>query len=64
MSGEQAKKNAMTEAGTCRESDTPEIVQARWSDAPFTIGEQRRFTHAAIREANTAPLERVFAGGR
>lgn len=48
MTREQANSSVMTEADTCREFVTPKIVQAGWSDAPFTIGEQRTFTNGRI----------------
>lgn len=38
----------VTEADTCREFVTPKLVEAGWSNAPHSIGEQRSFTNGRI----------------
>lgn len=38
----------ITEADTCREFVTPQLVQAGWGTAPYAIGEQRTFTSGRI----------------
>ena len=44
----------MTEADTCRELVTPRLVEAGWSVAPCSVGEQRTFTNGRI----------IVAGGK
>lgn len=40
--------NVITEADTCREFVTPQLMQAGWGVAPYAIGEQRTFTSGRI----------------
>ena len=42
------REGVMTEADTCREFVTPQLVGAGWSTAPHAIGEQRTFTNGRI----------------
>ncbi len=42
------RDDVITEADTCREFVTPRLVEAGWSTAPHTIGEQRSFTNGRI----------------
>lgn len=48
------RESGVTEADTCREFVTPRLVEAGWSDAPHSIGEQRSFTNGRI----------IVAGGK
>lgn len=48
------REGVMTEADTCREFVTPRLVEAGWSVAPYSIGEQRTFTNGRI----------IVAGGK
>ncbi len=48
MTKETMCEGVMTEADTCREFVTPRLVEAGWSEAPYSIGEQRTFTNGRI----------------
>lgn len=48
MKGEAVRDGVTTEADTCREFVTPQLVDAGWSAAPHAIGEQRSFTNGRI----------------
>ena len=54
MKGEAMQNGVITEADTCREFVTPQLVEAGWGAAPHAIGEQRSFTNGRI----------IVAGGR
>lgn len=43
-----ASSTLLTEADTCRELVTPQIQQAGWSSAPYSIGEQHQITDGRI----------------
>jgi type I restriction enzyme R subunit len=47
-------EGVMTEADTCREFVTPQLVEAGWTETPHTIGEQHTFTNGRI----------IVAGGK
>ena len=48
MTGKAIPDGVITEADTCREYVTPKLVEAGWSGAPHSIGEQRSFTSGRI----------------
>ncbi|MDV7210095.1 EcoAI/FtnUII family type I restriction enzme subunit R [Azotobacter beijerinckii] len=54
MTQEVMREGVMTEADTCREFVTPKLVEAGWSEVPYSIGEQRTFTDGRI----------IVAGGK